>query len=238
MERNVCLTARELISEVKKGTGLNTYEAAVLIEQMIISEASPISSLYSFAGNAMWDTVKSMLADQLIEALGYGAHKKGLIASLVRNWVESIEWTQIKRYFGAWDEGGCELWVKSLLDTIVEGVAEYILNKVISSLKSEIDKGEIPKGGESGGTLGIDMSGVSTAFSEFLGGLTVQNVKSIMGNYVREQVFDQLFPEELRDDVVAKICDAMSDFSISDIGTDTFSSLTSKMSSMLGLDGE
>ena len=186
----------------------------------------------------MWDTVKSMLADQLIEALGYGAHKKGLIASLVRNWVESIEWTQIKRYFGAWDEGGCELWVKSLLDTIVEGVAEYILNKVISSLKSEIDKGEIPKGGESGGTLGIDMSGVSTAFSEFLGGLTVQNVKSIMGNYVREQVFDQLFPEELRDDVVAKICDAMSDFSISDIGTDTFSSLTSKMSSMLGLDGE
>lgn len=238
MERNVCLTAREIIREVKKETGLNTYESAVLIDQMIISEASPISSLYSFAGNAMWDTVKSMLADRMIEALGYGSHSKGLIASLVRNWVESIEWTQIKRYFGAWDEGGCELWVKSLLDTVVEGVAEYIINNVISSLKSEIDKGEIPQGGELEGTLGIDMSGVNAAFSEFLGGLTVQNVKSIMGNYVREQVFEQIFPEELRDLIVAKICDAMADFSISDVGADTFSSLTSKMSSMLDLDGE
>ena len=135
MKRKVNLTTKNLIFEIKRETGLNTYESALLLDRMLINEASPISSLYSFAGNAMWDTVKSMLADRIIEALGYGQYKQGLIASLVRNWVESVEWTQIKRYFGAWDEGGCELWIKSLLDTLVEGIAEYILNNIINFIQ-------------------------------------------------------------------------------------------------------
>jgi len=238
MRRKINMSTRDLLSEVKYETGLNSYESALVLERMLLNEESPISSLYSFAGSAMWDTVKVMLAERIIEALGYGDHKKGVIAIGVKRWVASIEWTQVQKYFGAWDEGGCEMWINSLLDTLTETFAEWVLNKIIDSMKSEIDPGEPSSVGNIKGTLGIDMEKVGSAFSDFMGGLTIENIKNIAGTLIREQLFNTLFPEDLRDDITAEICDAMAEFSLSDVTSSSFSDVTSKLSSMVGLGDE
>lgn len=238
MRRKINMSTRDLLSEVKYETGLNSYESALVLERMLLNEESPISSLYSFAGSAMWDTVKVMLAERIIEALGYGDHKEGIIAIGVKRWVMTIEWAQIQKYFGAWDEGGCEMWINSLLDTLVDTIAELIINKIISTFKEEIDPGEPPRTENIKGTLGIDFSSVGDAFSEFTGGLTVDNIKKIAGTFIREQLINSIFPEDLRDHITAKICDAMAEFSLSDVTSSSFSDVTSKLSSMVGLGDE
>lgn len=236
MRRKLNMTTRDLIYEIKHETGLSSYESALVLESMILNEESPISSLYSSMGDAMWDTVKTMLAERIIEALGYG-HKKGtFVHTAVINWVESIEFTQIQAYFNDWDDGGCEMWINSLLDTLVETLAELVINRIIETVKEQIDAGDTPKGDKSGSeSFGIDTVAVNAAFEKFTGGITIDNIKSLVGNLAREKIFNVIFTEEKRNEVTAAICDAMSDFSLSNFASSGISGITSSIGSMFGM---
>jgi hypothetical protein len=236
MKRKIHLSTSELINEIKYNTGLNTYESALVLESMLINEESPVSMLYGKMGGAMWDTVKNLLAERIIEALGYGHTKGTFVHTAVINWVESIEFSQVQMYFNSWNEGGCEMWMRSLVDTLSETLAEMVVISVHEKIKQQIDASEPHKidHEESASSLGIDSSKISKAFSEFTGGISIDNLKSLVGTLAREKIFDVIFPDEKRDEVTAAICDAMSEFSLTDFTSSSMSGITSGLGSMFG----
>ena len=188
----------DLVLLIQKQTGLNQRQALHEANRIILKEESLADKIYNFAGSSIYSGLVQNFTEQILEYLGI--ERNTLLGKAIANFIENLRYEQIKNALNSWDEGGCEAWMKSLVDTVSETLVEYIGAKVLTSLK---DKGIISRE-----KIGIPDSG---PVKELLGDLDINSLIPAITSIEREKLFDVIFPAETREETVAFLCDKLSE---------------------------
>jgi len=190
----------DLVNLIQEQTGLSRRASVRKADIILLREESLANQVFGFAGGAIYSGVIQNFVEQILDAVGIPSDK--LLGRIIANFIENLSFEQIQGYLSEWDEGACESFMKSLVDVMVESLAEYLIDELFEKFSAETVGEEIgiPEEGPVAdmiGELGFEFD-------------DMDNIKNIVGGIVREKIFDTIFTQEKRQDIVNGICDAMS----------------------------
>lgn len=202
----------DLIKLIQKQTGINRRQALFEANRIILKEESLGDKIFNFAGSSIYSGLIQNFTEQILDHLGIPS--KSILGRIIANFIENLRYDQIQRFLSSWDEGGCEAWMKSLVDTVSETLMETLIDKILD----KIDVNNITK------DLGVPDEG---PLSNLFGDINIQEYIPAIKSIIREKIFDVIFTPETREQTVAFLCDKLSelDFNMSSLsGLNPFSS--------------
>lgn len=200
----------DLVSLIQEQTGIQKeyalIEANRILNEVDFSEKSLGSRIFDFAGSSIYSGLIQNFTEQILDYMGI--KRTTPIGRVIANFIENLTFDQIKGYASGWEDGQCEAFMKSLVDVVSESFVEYVIDAVMSKLQQGDGFG-IPTEGP--------VSALVSDFGEKFG--DIGNLTKAISSIVREKIFDVLFPQETRLEVVQFLCDEFSelDFNLDNI---------------------
>lgn len=194
----------DLVNLIQEQTGLSEnfsiLEANRILKEQSFAEKSLASRIYDFAGSSIYSGLVQNFAEEILEYLGIPRDK--LLGRVIANFIENLTFEQIRGYTSGWEDGGCEAFMKSLVDVVFESFGEYIIDRVIKGISSGSTRKEIgiPEKGPVGGLIS------AVEIDE-----NIENIKKVVGAIIREKLFDVIFTQERRQEFVEFLCDRISE---------------------------
>ena len=208
MSKNNYMFKSDLVELIQEQTGLERKYAILEANRILMlsedsfADKSLGSRIFDFAGSSIYSGLIQNFTEQILDYMGI--KRSTPLGRVIANFIENLTFDQVKAYTSGWEEGQCEAFMKSLVDVVFESFSEYLIDLVISKLKSGDEFG-IPQEGP--------VSALLSDFGEKFG--DIGNLTKAISSIIREKIFDVLFPQESRQELVAFLCDEFSELEFS-----------------------